>query len=259
MSDLARLQQQFVAFLQGQESQFPELIGDQPPVPTDVRLNIYHNAYRMRLRETIDNDHPILGKYLGDELYDLMVAKYIDTYPSKVKSLRYFCDAIPQLLAEQAPFNEHPVLSQLAAFERALLSAFDAADSSVIAIEQLANLPPEQWPAIKLRFHSSVAVFEESLNTVEIWQHLKSEQTPPAPVKHQYDQFWLLWRTQKRLTEFRSVSAPEVELLRHFINGGQFDGGCEKLSEYLPVDEVPQYAVQYLQQWLTNGLVTELM
>ena len=137
MSDLARLQQQFVAFLQGQPSDFPSLIGEQPPVSTDVRLNIYHNAYRMRLRETIDNDHPILGKYLGDEFYDILVANYIDTYPSKVKSLRYFCDAIPMLLAQHEPFSQYPILSPLAAFERALLTAFDAQDAAIININEL--------------------------------------------------------------------------------------------------------------------------
>ncbi|MCG7531028.1 DNA-binding domain-containing protein [Psychrobium sp. MM17-31] len=256
MSDLARLQQQFVAFLQGQESAFPELIGDQPPVPTDVRLNIYHNAYRMRLRETIDNDHPILGTYLGDELYDLMVANYIDSYPSKVKSLRYFCDAIPQLLAEQAPFNQHPILSPLAAFERILLSGFDAKDAAVIGINELATLPAEQWPELTIAFHPSVRIFEESINAVETWQALKSEVHPPQPTPHPLPIYWLVWRNQERLTEFRHLPPAEMVLLKHFIEGGNFADGCELLTEYFPVDEVPAHAVQMLQNWLNSELIT---
>lgn len=258
MSDLARLQQQFVAFLQGQQSDFPVLIGDQPPVATDIRLNIYQNAYRMRLRETIDNDHPMLGKYLGDEFYDILVANYIDTYPSKVKSLRYFCDAIPTLLAEQKPFAEHPILSPLAAFERALLTAFDAADAATIGINDLASLPGEQWPDITLSFHPSVSIFEEPINAVATWQHLKSDKNPPAPLAHELPLYWLIWRTPDRLTEFRNITAPEMVLLNHFVNGGNFADGCDALAEYLPVDEIPQFAVQYLQQWLTNGLVSQL-
>lgn len=256
MSNLARLQQQFVAFLQGQQSSFPDLISDQPPVPTDVRLNIYHNAYRMRLRETIDNDHPMLGKYLGDELYDLMVANYIDHYPSKVKSLRYFCDAIPQLLAEQTPFSDHEILSPLATFERTLLSGFDAQDAPVISVNELASLPAEQWPELNIQFHPSVLIFEEAINAVETWQALKSEIHPPQPTPHPLPIYWLVWRNQERLTEFRYLPPAELVLLTHFKQGGNFADGCELLTEYFPVDEVPVHAVQFLQQWLNSELIT---
>ncbi|WP_435274707.1 putative DNA-binding domain-containing protein [Psychrobium sp. nBUS_13] len=258
MSDLARLQQQFVAFLQGQQSDFPQLIGEQAPVATDIRLNIYQNAYRMRLRETIDNDHPMLGKYLGDEFYDILVANYIDTYPSKVKSLRYFCDAIPTLLAEQQPFIEHPILSPLAVFERALLTAFDATDATTIRINDLASLPGEQWPNITLSFHPSVSIFEESINAVATWQHLKSDKNPPAPLDHELPLYWLIWRTPERLTEFRNITAPEMVLLKHFVNGGNFADGCELLAEYFSADDVPAHAVQFLQTWINAGTIAKL-
>ena len=258
MSDLARLQQQFVAFLQGQPSDFPSLIGEQPPVSTDVRLNIYHNAYRMRLRETIDNDHPILGKYLGDEFYDILVANYIDTYPSKVKSLRYFCDAIPMLLAQHEPFSQYPILSPLAAFERALLTAFDAQDAAIININELATLPGEQWPDITLTFHPSAIIFEEAINAVTTRQHLKSEQAPPAPQPHEYPLYWMIWRTPERLTEFRNIAPPEQVLFNHFTSGGNFADGCELLADYFSVDEVPAHAVQFLQTWINAGIIAKL-
>ena len=255
MSNLARLQQQFVAFLQGQPSEFSKLVSKQAPVPTRTRLGIYQNAYHMRLRETIDNDHPVLGAYLGDELYDLLVRKYIGLYPSKVKSLRYFCDGIPQLLAEVKPFSSHLILSSLAAFERILLSAFDAKDQDVITIEKLASLPPEQWPVMNLMFHPSVRIFQEQINAVETWQALKGEIKPPAPLKREYPVFWLVWRNQERLTEFRHVSAPEYVLFNHFQQGGDFGSGCELLSEYFNVDDVPVKAVQFLQMWINSGLI----
>lgn len=258
MSDLARLQQQFVAFLQGQASDFPSRISEQPPVATRTRLGIYQNAYRMRLRETIDNDHPILGAYLGDDLYDILVEQYIGLFPSKVKSLRYFCDGIPQLLSEQAPFKAHPILTSLAAFERILLSAFDAKDAQVIGINQLASVPVQQWPDIKLSFHPSVRIFDEHINAVETWQALKSEIAPPAPTARKYSAFWLIWRNQERLTEFKHIDASELILLRHFLDGGNFATGCERLSEYFPVDEVPKHTVTLLQSWLSKGLITAI-
>lgn len=255
MSDLAKLQQEFVAFLQGEASDFPSLISHQPPVATTTRLNIYQNAYHMRLRETIDNDHPVLGTYLGDELYDILIEQYIRLFPSKVKSLRHFCDDIPQLLAQQQPFSQHPILAPLASFERILLSAFDAKDSSVISIEHLASLPGDNWPTLTLQFHPSVRIFQESINAVETWQALKGEITPPAPKPRELSLFWLVWRNQDRLTEFRHLPAAELVLLRHFLSGGDFQEGCELLTQYFTVDDVPIHAVQFLKNWLTTGLI----
>jgi len=259
MSDLARLQQQFVAFLRGKPSNFQTRISNQPPVSTKVRLGIYQNAYQMRLRETIDSDHAILGTYLGDELFDNLVEQYIRLFPSKVKSLRYFCDGIPQLLAEQLPFSKHPILSPLAAFERILLSAFDAKDAQAITVNHLTKIPAEQWPDIKLTFHPSVRIFDEKINAVETWQALKNENEPPAPQARELSAYWLIWRNQERLTEFKHITPSELVLLQHFLDGGDFTLGCEILSEYMPVNEVPLRTVQFLQAWLGAGLITQIM
>ena len=61
MSELARLQSEFVEFLRGNDNKFIDKVMVQPPVATQTRLDIYQNAYKMRLRETIDTDHPVLG------------------------------------------------------------------------------------------------------------------------------------------------------------------------------------------------------
>lgn len=258
MSNLAQLQQQFVAFLQGQNASFEQLVAQQPPVTTETRLGIYKNAYHMRLRETIDSDHPILGTYLGDDLYDTLVDKYIALYPSKVKSLRYFCDAIPRILTEIEPFSQYPILSTLAAFERSLLSAFDAKDQAAIAIAQLANMPAQHWPTLTLEFHPSVRIFEQKVNAVQTWQALKGQQAPPAPTENELTDFWLIWRNQERLTEFRHLSAPELVFIRHFQQGGDFQDGCELLTEYIALDQVPSQAIAYLQNWILAGSITHL-
>jgi hypothetical protein len=55
---------------------------------------------------------------------------------------------------------------------------------------------------------SSIA---EKWNEVEIWRAIKAQQTPPDAVLGD-KRAWLLWRNQKRLTEFRSVPMDEYTL-----------------------------------------------
>jgi len=258
MSKLAQLQSQFIAFLQDQPSSLLELVCEQPPVPSATRLGIYHNAYRMRLREAIDNDHPMLGLYLGDQLYDVLVKGYIAQYPSQVKSLRYFCDQLPQFLVDNAPFSSHPILAKLAQFERLLLTSFDAEDKTTSTINDLVNISPDAWPEMTLQFHPSCIIFSQTVNAVETWQALKAQTPPPMVQASQLPQYWLVWRNQARLTEFCHIDTVEQELWTFFHQGGDFSGACELLSQYYPSNRVPSQALQLLQHWLSNDLISHI-
>lgn len=255
-SDLQQRQQQLMDFLLGRDEAIASHVVDQGGIGSDIRLAIYRNAYRIRLRETIDVDHPVIGSYLGDDLFDQMVDGYIDNHPSSFSSLRQFADALPAFLAEHPPFAEHPQIAELARFERMLLSAFDAADADRLPADHLTTIPAEQWPELHIRFHPSVQLFNTEWNVVEIWQQLKAEQTPPAP--EQETAFWLLWRNDERLTEFRSLSPQELVLLQGCLNGHNFAQLCEDLLEHVAEDEVANMLVGTISKWLQQGLISRI-
>lgn len=259
MSNLALLQQQFLALLQSKDQEFYRLVTDQPPVKTATRLGIYKNAYVVRLRETIDNDHPILGLYLGDELYDLMVGRYIAAYPSNVKSLRHFCQSLPIFLAQEQPFSDYPILTKLAEFERLLLDVFDASDAVPKTMVDLQQVGVEKWPSLTLEFHPSCAIFGQKINAVESWQALKAQHPPPSPVSSANTIYWLLWRNPTRLTEFYHLAEPEYQCWQHFYRGGTFGSACELLGQYYEEQQVPTEALILIQKWLNGGMISELV
>jgi len=258
VSNLARLQQEFLALLQSHDQRFAARVKEQAPVTTETRLGIYQNAYRMRLRETIDNDHPMLGLFLGDQLYDRLVKCYIEQFPSSVKSLRHFCHSLPVFLSDNSPFSDHPVLSELASFERMLLDVFDAKDQTICTINELQQIAPEHWPLITFRFHPSVRLYAQHHQAVEIWQALKANKKPISPTKTNETVYWLLWRSPQRLTEFRHLGVAERKSLECFKDGGNFSDVCQLLSDFYQPQDVPAQALGFIQAWLTNGLISVL-
>ena len=235
-------------------------IASQGKVSTDTRLHIYRNAYQTRLRETLDTDHPITGLYLGDELFERMVAGYRELYPSRHQnlrhSLRHYADALPEFLATEAPFSESPQIAELARFERLLLSAFDAREARRTSREELQALPLDAWPGMTPIFHPSVYLFESEWNVVGVWQALKTEATPPPA--QQEPQAWLVWRNGDLLTEFRHVETVELCLFTQFRAGAPFAPACEALLELLPSSEVSGAAANALLGWLESGLIIAL-
>lgn len=152
---LAQLQRHFIAHLRGTTDEHLEQAVDVGRLPATTGLRIYAHAYGARLREALENDHPVLGAYLVDALWESLKG-YIDAHPSRVRSLRDFGNALPAFLAETEQFRGHPQLAELARFERLLLDSFDAADDPRAEWAQLQAIPPEQWPAMCVRLHRSV-------------------------------------------------------------------------------------------------------
>ena len=253
---LQQRQQQMISYLLSGKGEIAEHVLDQGKLSAQTRLHIYGNAYRSRLRDTIDTDHPATGVYLGDSLFELMVDNYRQQHASSYRSLRHFADALPHFLATQTPFCDNPQICELARFERLLLSAFDAADASQATIEQLRQFPVEEWPELNIDFHPSVLLFESNWNAVEIWQAIKEGKSPPAA--QQGSTTWLVWRNKDLLTEFRHLDAAELCMFKQFKGDGHFASACEALLDIEPEDQVSAIAINTLIRWLDAGLVKGL-
>ena len=76
------------------------------------------------------NDHELLHRYLGDETFDEMGHAYVKARPSEHPNLRWFSQGLPEFLKSAEPYCDHPVLADLAALEKALNDAFDAAEGA---------------------------------------------------------------------------------------------------------------------------------
>ena len=227
----------------------------QARMPRDIGLRIYTYAYAARLREALQNDHPVLGIYLGDALWDILCNGYIAAHPSRHRSLRDFGSDLPQYLMHADSFCGHPEIAELALFERRLLDSFDAADDARAEWGQLMALPESGWPALQLHFHPSLRLHQVARNSVEIWRALKDSQPPPAPaVVSAHD--WALWRDEDRVGRFRSLDPIESAALRECMEGGSFASLCERLATTHPAEAVPAMALGHLHAWCTEGWIS---
>ena len=257
MENLRRLQTELMDYITRKASHAEQYIAEGGLIDKAKRLQIYGNAYRVRLRGVIDTDHELLSFYLGDELFNKLVEGYIDAYPSHVPSLRDYCSHIPQFLKETEPFSEHPVIGELARFEQTLLFSFDANDAALATMADLSNIPVEAWPELRVRFHPGVQIFTTKTNCVEVWQALKVKNDPPTAINNNPVN-WLVWRSPERITEFRSLEDNEYDAIHMFLRGSNLAEVCEDLLKNVPEEEVSQVAVGYIADWINRGVVAKL-
>lgn len=221
------------------------------------RLDIYVEAYRMRLEEALQEDFEALHSLLGDDQFHALCLRYIDAHPSQHPSLRYFGRHMSGFLHHNAFYSRQPVLAELAAFEWAMIAAFDTEDSAVITRDDLARVPAGDWGSLRFETHASAQRVELFWNAPAIWSAVHKKEAPPAPERNQRPQDWLVWRQELQIY-FRRIEGQEAWAWDAVHARHSFAGVCQGLCRLMPEDQVPAYAAGLLQRWVSEGLIRSL-
>lgn len=260
MTTLNKLQHEFLDYLVdgstiSSGSHIVERVESTSQQSASQRLTLYGNAYVLRLKEALMTDYEHLHAYLGDALFDRLMLEYINTYPSKHTSLRYFSEHMVELLKQVEPFNELEEVIEIAIIEQAFAHSFDAADAICVELNQLATIEPSAWATLTLQFHPAVQILPQQYNSFQIWQALSNEKTPPAKTAEQTS--WLIWR-ENLVSRYRALDAAELSALSVAMSGGNFADVCEALYEHFDEQQTPVKAIGYLQMWINEQMVSEI-
>lgn len=252
MNATQTLQSDFQQFILGQRDALSmhTHLAETPGLGRDARLDIYYQAYRLRLRDALSEAYSKTHAYLGDELFYLACAQYIEAHPSHYRNLRWFGDAFAEQLRTQ--FAEHPQVAELAQFEWALGLAFDAPDHAILTLPDLAIV--SDWETVGLRTSSSLQFIPMQWNSVAIWLALNDDSTPPAPVCTEQATTWIVWRKQLQ-AHFRSLGTEEALALQQLGTGMRFADVCEQAADNNP--EIASEIGGWLQTWMVDEMLVE--
>lgn len=258
MTSFSSVQDQFQNYVMTQdESIFDHVIGTQK-VPKEIRLEIYANAYRLRLQESLATSYPVLKNYLGSKPFEKLCDVYVNHFPSNYRSIRWFGDQLPLFLQQQLKYKKMPHLSELAAVEWKSAVVFDAENAPILTLSEMASLSPDLWPTVKFIVHPTVQRLHLSWNVVSIWEAMCNEKEPPALIKNKKPVAWILWR-KELASQFVSVSEDEACAFDAISEGKTFSEMCEALCEFVPEKEVGQRAALLLKRWITMGLIQSII
>ncbi|CEG58454.1 HvfC/BufC N-terminal domain-containing protein [Legionella fallonii] len=257
MNELAQLQQQFQQFILSGRVGIDESIVQTKSVSVEKRLEIYKDAYKLRLIECLTVSFPAVHAYLGTKAFEEACSGYIDTYPSTYRSIRWFGDGLAEFLNNYYD-KKYSFLAELADFEWKMTLAFDAADSKIVQIVDMASVLPESWAGMQFTFHPSIHRLNYFWNAIPLWQTLVKDED--LPELHQEDKTtsWVLWRAPDYVNQFYSLSEQEAWALDALMDGLTFGQVCEGLCQWMPAEEVGMGAASYLKNWIQSGMVSTL-
>jgi hypothetical protein len=247
---LAATQHDFQQYLFDAASDIAPQIRSGGRIPVEKRLGIYHNAYRVRLVDTLRDTYEKTWAYLGDTLFDACALAYVEAHPPAHRSLRDYGATLPKALAERFPGD--PDIAELARMDGLLRQVFDGPDAVALPLEALASLSADDWETLGFAFVPTLALSPLRFNTPAIWSALDRGETPPAAAPLPAPAALCVWRRGWQ-PHFRSVDETEWAALERLREGARFADVCQTLHD-TRVDASTLIA-RYLRSWLTEGLV----
>lgn len=257
MKNLAELQQRMQDAVLGNST--AEGLTASPPKgsPTE-RLNVYRNAYSLRLIEFLAHDYEKLHTYLGAVRFNEMALQYIAAHPSDHPNARWFSRHLPAFLAASGHYRCQPELSDLARLESALSDAFDGRDENVCAMADLSAVDPKLFGSVSFGIVSTVHRFGVSTNIGSLWSCLKCGEVPPPPELLSKPLKVIVWR-QGSGARFRILGDEEAMAIDSARKGVKFSVICEMIAAFADPDGAAMRAAGYLRGWLEAEIVSSIM
>ncbi len=177
MPSLRELQASFAANLQNPlSSAVTLLLADS--TDADERLAVYRRAAAANYRRALAATYPIVHALVGAAFFDAAVDHYRERYPSRSGDLNTYGAEFGDFLAVYPHAAELAYLPDVARLEWALDEANRAADarhSPEALLQDLAAVPPERLPFIRLQLAASCRLVASAYPILCIWRF---HQTP---------------------------------------------------------------------------------
>ncbi len=223
-----------------------------------TRLGIYYSAYRLRLIAALAVDYPALKSLVGEPAFEKLAIAYVDACPSTSRNLRWFGAALARFLRKDPVFSSQPALAELAEFEWAQGLAFDADDAQQTTFEQIASVPPADWPDLRFISHPSLQLVESHWNVIAIWHAHREQQQMPTPARREPADTIAVWRRDFK-TYFRTLDPDETSLWRAFAGGAGFGEACADFAARTGATDADaaQRAAGLLRGWVDEGWIQD--
>ena len=254
MSLLAELQAGFQAFVHQGGHEFDGAVVGDGRADQVTRLDVYYQAYRLRLLEVLRKDFPGLHTLLGPEAFENMALDYLTRHPPSHPSVRQLGKDLENYLT--SAHEERPELAEMARFEWTWNAAFDAADREPITPAEFDGLSNEAWATQEFKIHPSVQHLDLRFNVPAIFQAVAREESPPELQGAEEPVAWLVWR-KKLNVHWRSLEQDETWALDAAASGHNFAQLCEGLCQWHKETEVPLRMAILLKRWVADGLIVK--
>ena len=249
LHEVQRLFWESVAVQPGRDSiepAFVRLVRGRSDTDRKTRIQVYLDAYYLRLRDVLREDFPRVAALIGLEQFDEIVRSYLQAFPSRWWSVRYLGQSMSDFLRHRK--DSPKCLVDLADLEWARIEVFDAPDAESATVSELVSVPPDAWPALRFTAIPAIQTLRAEYPVHRLWSGDESLDVAAAKTSIR------IWRANDCRVFHAPMDERESAAIQKMISGEPFASICETFAD-LPEKEAAQEATGLLARWIEDGII----
>lgn len=223
----------------GARRRVEELLAGDDRLDAVGRLEVYAQAYFLRVRDALLEDFPRTAAALGEDRWHNLVTDFLVARPPTRWSLRWAGEALPALLQTNPLGAERPWLADAAELEQARNEAFQALDGEG-GIARLADVPAAAWPELRFGAVPGTALVETDWDLASWWE------TGEAPDRVPGGQVLLVTRDAEDDVRHEILPDGDVPGVRLLLAGAPFSRVCEAWADRGSPEDAGRAAIAVL-------------
>jgi hypothetical protein len=234
-----------------------QVINEAPPLPAIDRLNVYSEAYFLRILDSLEADFPATRRTLGQDVFQHLAADYLQRHPSSSPNISDIGEHLPPFAQSHPVSEKFPFISELLFLEWTILQILHTDRLPAPDPEALKNVPPGAWPEARLTLDPTVHLLEMTWAVDKLWEKRRlPEKEGGRVLAKPHDRCLLLYRDGEGV-QCRVMDPPRLFMLRQLQQGVRLGKACDALIELDPqrADSLP--VMEWFAHWLQGGVIKQ--
>jgi hypothetical protein len=216
------------------------------------RLDIYREMYLLRMEEALATDYPAVKRFLGDDEFMRLVARYVEVYPSASYTLNRLGDRFPDFIAAEEVLPKKDFCRELSRLEYALTCVFDAPESAPLSSEAVQAVPPDVWEHARLKPIEAFRLLEFDYPVSQYLGWVDEENPKPRLVRKKT---WVVGYRRDYHVHRLDLTEPAFTLLSALAAGKTVGEGIMDIMtrKWRPAVKQSQL-FEWFRDWMSEGL-----
>lgn len=216
------------------------------------RLDIYRDMYLLRMEEALAADYPALKRFLGDDEFMRLVARYVEVYPSRSYTLNRLGDHFPEFVAVADNLPKKEFCQDLARLEYVLTCVFDAGETLSLTQDTVKAVPQEAWETARLKPIEALRLLEFKYPVSQYLGWVDGENLKPRLIARKS---WVVAYRHNYSVHRLDLSHPAYELLAALAGGNTVGEAIVTVMTRKWRPAVKQTNLfEWFRDWMAEGL-----
>jgi hypothetical protein len=169
MRDLSNDCSDFTRTIIFEDAPSSQIDATYPNYSLAIAIGVYRNNYRGNLHDALAGAYPVIKQLVGDDFFRFLARKFIHQYPSRSANLHHYGAELADFVATFSPAKELVYLSDVSRLEWACHVAYFVTDTTILDLDRLTQVLPEQYPGLILHIHPACQVVRSRYPISAIW------------------------------------------------------------------------------------------